>query len=72
MKLSTALGEGAFGRVMKGALLKDGKSTLVAVKMLKGKFVDGVLQLYCGSVLACIFIEVAAMCCVLISCLDGF
>ena len=37
MKLSTLLGEGAFGRVMKGAMLKDGKSTLVAVKMLKGK-----------------------------------
>ncbi|XP_063688287.1 uncharacterized protein LOC134821464 isoform X2 [Bolinopsis microptera] len=35
MKLSTLLGEGAFGRVMKGAMLKDGKSTMVAVKMLK-------------------------------------
>ncbi|KAL5251182.1 hypothetical protein ACHWQZ_G016778 [Mnemiopsis leidyi] len=35
MKLSTLLGEGAFGRVMKGAMLRDGKSTLVAVKMLK-------------------------------------
>ena len=38
LKLSTALGEGAFGRVMKGALLKDGKTILVAVKMLKGSY----------------------------------
>ena len=47
MKISTALGEGAFGRVMKGAMVKDGKALNVAVKMLKGKQLRAAHYYYC-------------------------